>query len=350
MRVLITGAAGYVGSILIEALALSADVDEIVGVDLKRKPNRLAASTKVAWIQADVSTDDWQAAARDHRVDAVVHLAFQIRQLYGRREETQRRWNIGGARKVIAFAFSEPSVRRLIHFSTVTAYGAHENNSLAERFTEKVPLNERDYLYGSHKREIEQLLHDAYTASDRRTHVTVLRCASISGPYGRFALGRFGIVSTLTGMLPFLPCGRADFGRQYLHEDDIADIVPLLLTTPSRDGYEAFNASPEDYLASADLASLLRKRTITIPPALLRGLFALCWHISRGRIPTPRGAWKFLTYPIAVDGSALTETYNYRYQFTSADALMARAGRHSAIAAAPAVERQGGERNTETIP
>jgi nucleoside-diphosphate-sugar epimerase len=322
MRVLITGAAGYVGSILINALGSIDEAEEIVGIDLKPKPDRLAAMTKVAWVQADVSTDEWQTAARKHGVDAVVHLAFQIRQLYGRRKEIQRRWNLGGARNVFAFAFGELSIRRLIHFSTVTAYGAHETNSLAERFSETAPLKERDYLYGSHKREIEQLLHDAYAASDRRTQVTVLRCASISGPYGRFALGRFGMVSTLTGVLPFLPCGRADFGRQYLHEDDIADIVALLLTAPSKEGYEVFNASPEDYLASADLASLLQKRRIVVSPALLRGLFMLCWRISRGGIPTPRGAWKFLTYPIAVDGSALTQTYNYRYQFTSADALM----------------------------
>jgi UDP-glucose 4-epimerase len=349
MRVLITGAAGYVGSILIQALELIDGVDGIVGVDLKPKPDRLATATKVAWIQADVSTDGWQTAARNHRVDAVVHLAFQIRQLFGRREETQRRWNIVGARKVFAFAFGEPSVRRLIHFSTVTAYGAHETNSLAKRFSEKAPLNERDYLYGSHKREIEQMLKDAYAASDHRPHVVVLRCASISGPYGRFAAGRFGIVSTLTSLFPFLPCGDADFGRQYLYEDDIAQIVALLLTAPPKEGYEVFNASPDDYLASADLASLLQKRTITIPPVLLRGLFALCWRISRGRVPTPRGAWKFLTYPIAVDGSALTGTYNYRYQFSSADALMARAGRHHAVAVAPAVERQGGEPNTDSI-
>ena len=347
MRVLITGAAGYVGSILISALDSIDEVDEIIGIDLKPKPDRLAAMTKVAWIQADVSTDDWQAAARTHRVDAVVHLAFQIRQLYGRRKEIQRRWNLGGARKVFAFAFGEFSIRRLIHFSTVTAYGAHATNSLAERFSEKAPLSERDYLYGRHKGEIEQLLYDAYAASNRRTQVTVLRCASISGPYGRFALGRFGIVSTLTGTLPFLPCGRADFGRQYLHEDDIAEIVGLLLIAPSKEGYQVFNASPDDYLASADLAALLQKRSIIVSPALLRRLFMFCWRISRGRIPTPRGAWKLLTYPIAVDGSALTRTYNYRYQFTSADALMARAGRHCAIAAASIGGSQGGELNAE---
>jgi UDP-glucose 4-epimerase len=337
MRVVVTGAAGYVGSILVEALHAVDRVDKIVGVDLKPRPDRLAGVAKLGWIQADVSSDDWQAAAHEQGADAVVHLAFQIRQRYGREEQTQRRWNIEGARKVFAFALGEPSVRRLIHFSTVTAYGAQPSNSLAKRMRESELLNEYDYLYGSHKREVEGLLEEAYAASDRGSHVVVLRCASISGPYGRFALGRFGIVSTLTGLMPFLPCGRSDFGRQYLHEDDVEAIVGMLLTAPPKQGYEVFNASPEDYLTAGDLASLLRKRTIFVPPILLRGLFALCWHASRGRIPTPRGAWKFVTFPIAVDGSSLTRAYGYRYRFTSADALMARSGRHLAGADAATI-------------
>jgi nucleoside-diphosphate-sugar epimerase len=167
--------------------------------------------------------------------------------------------------------------------------------------------------------------------------VVVLRCASISGPFGRFALGRFGIVSTLTGLFPFLPCGRADFGRQYLHEDDVAGIVAVLLSAAPNQGYEVFNASPADYLAAADLAALLRKRIVLVPPILLRGLFALCWHASRGQVPTPKGAWKFVTFPIAVDGSSLTRTYGYAYRFTSAEALLARSGRHAAGAGTPAI-------------
>jgi UDP-glucose 4-epimerase len=330
MRVLITGAAGYVGSVLIDALQAMDKVTGIIGVDLMPRPDRLAGNAKIAWIQADVSSDDWQAAAREHGADAVVHLAFQIRQLYGRKQQIQRRWNVEGARKVFAFVFAEPSVRRLIHFSTVTAYGADPGNTIAARLRESAPLREHDYLYGSHKREIEGLLERAYAASDKGTHVVLLRCASISGPYGRFTLGRFGIVSTLTGLFPFLPCGRADFGRQYLHEDDAASIVGTLLSAAPKRGYEVFNASPEDYLAADDLASLIGKRTVIVPPALLRGVFALAWHGSQGRVPTPKGAWKFVSFPIAVDGTALTRTYGCRYQFTSADALMARAGRHRA--------------------
>jgi hypothetical protein len=120
-----------------------------------------------------------------------------------------------------------------------------------------------------------------------------------------------------------------------------------------KNGYEVYNASPEDYLASADLASLLQKRRIAVSPTLLRKLFLLCWHLSRGRIPTPRGAWKCVSYPIVVDGSALTESYGYRYRFTSVDALMACAGRHLAIAAASAAfvgGHQGKERPVPSKP
>jgi UDP-glucose 4-epimerase len=329
MRVLITGAAGYVGSLLISSLEIVDDVTAIVGIDLKSRPERLAGARKLVWIQSDVSTDHWQEAVRAHRVDVVVHLAFQIRQLYGRQEALQHRWNIDGARKVFAFACNEPGVSRLIHFSTVSGYGAWPQNTLTAPFVESAALTESEYLYGRHKRHIEKLLEHIYAASGRRTHVLVLRCASISGPYGRFVLGRFGIVSTLTNLFPVIPCGRADFGRQYLHEDDAADVVHMLLTAPAQAGYEVFNVSPRDYLASQDLASFLGKRAVIIPPLLLRSTFALCWHASRGRVPTPRGAWRFVTYPIAVNGTRLTETYGYEYRFTSADALLAQCGRHS---------------------
>ena len=47
MRILITGAAGYVGSTLIAALQPVDEVAGIIGIDLKPKPDRLAASTSL---------------------------------------------------------------------------------------------------------------------------------------------------------------------------------------------------------------------------------------------------------------------------------------------------------------
>ena len=54
MRVLITGAASHVGSILISALEPTDEVEAIVGVDLKPRPDRLAAFKPLAKITASV--------------------------------------------------------------------------------------------------------------------------------------------------------------------------------------------------------------------------------------------------------------------------------------------------------
>jgi hypothetical protein len=45
---------------------------------------------------------------------------------------------------------------------------------------------------------------------------------------------------------------------------------------------------------------------------------------------TPAGAWKFLCYPIRVDGSRLQQAHGYTYRYSSLQALMAREGRYAA--------------------
>jgi nucleoside-diphosphate-sugar epimerase len=329
MKLLITGAAGYVGSALIDALVQVAWIDRIVCIDLRPQPETIKACSKIQWIQADLSTDGWQSKVRATQIDAVVHLAFQIRQLYGKAITTQERWNIGGARKVFEFALNEPSVHRLVHFSTVTSYGANPKNSLMRRFTEASALREDSYLYGVHKKQVESLLRQLYAATDKSKHVVVLRCASITGPLGRFKHRRYGLVSTLTRGFPIFPCGRSDFGRQYLHEDDITNIVSMLLFKEPKAGLEILNAAPNDYLTTADLAKLLDLRPVVVPPFFLRVLFWLIWQGSQGKIATAPGAWKTLSYPVAVDPSRLAREYGYKCRYSSVDALTARRGRHA---------------------
>ena len=44
---------------------------------------------------------------------------------------------------------------------------------------------------------------------------------------------------------------------------------------------------------------------------------------------TPAGAWKFLSYPIRVDGARLQRDYGFAYRYSSLQALMAREGRNA---------------------
>jgi nucleoside-diphosphate-sugar epimerase len=169
------------------------------------------------------------------------------------------------------------------------------------------------------------------------SHVVVLRLASVSGPRGRFGLNRYGLLSTIAGRFPCLVCGRADWGRQYLHEDDIVAVLNMFVHAAPASGYEVMNVSPPDFLDAGALGRLFGKRVVVLPPRLLRALFLLIWHGTRGAVTTPSGAWRMLTYPIRVDGSRLTGVYDYQYRYTSLQALVAEEG-HYARASRPSLE------------
>jgi len=338
-NVLITGAAGYIGSMVIDSLSPVDSIGKIIAIDLREGTDLCQGREKVRFIQADVSEDSWIAAIRDEHIDVVVHCAYQIRQLYGSKAKVQRRWNVDGARKVFEFALGTSSVRRLIQLSTVSAYGAHAANSVEDNLTERVPLGEDEYLYGMQKKEIEGLLEEIHERYRPSTHVVILRLASVSGPRGRFGLNRYGLVSTVAGRFPFVVGGRSDWGRQYLHEDDIVAVIAMLAHLPADHGLDVFNVSPKDYLTVQDLGRIFKKRVLLIPPVLLRPLFWLLWHGTRGAVTTPPGAWKFLSYPIRVDASRLAEVCGYACRYSSLEALLAETGNYAKGSSRPATDQ-----------
>ena len=329
MNILITGAAGYIGTMLIERLANSDSTDAIYGIDIRAQPARYGYYDKLSWICADIAEDEWVSRIDGKAIDVVVHCAYQIRELYGGKKKQQELWNVNGARKVFEFALTSPSVRRVVHLSTISAYGALPTNATDRLFTEDSPLCEDAYLYGVHKKRVENLLWHLFRRLRPSAHVVVLRLASVSGPRGRFGLNRYGLLSTIAGRFPFLVCGRPDWGRQYLHEDDLIDVLCTCVHLPPATGYQVFNVSPPDFLDAACIGRLFNKRVVLLPPLLLRALFALLWHGTRGAVTTPAGAWKFLSYPIRVDGSRLQRAYGYEYRYSSLQALMAREGRYA---------------------
>jgi nucleoside-diphosphate-sugar epimerase len=249
MNILITGGAGYIGMMLIDRLAHFDSVHSIYAIDIKAQPAQFGNCAKLHWVRADVAADQWVSQVDGKAIDVVIHCAYQIRELYGGRKKTQEHWNLQGARKVFEFALACPSVRRLVQLSTVSAYGARPQNSIDRSLTEESPLCEDVYLYGVQKKQVENLLCHLFRQLRPSAHIVVLRLASVSGPRGRFGLNGYGLLSTIAGRFPFLICGRSDWGRQYLHEDDLIDVISTFVHLPPATGYQVFNVSRRIFLA-----------------------------------------------------------------------------------------------------
>lgn len=344
--IFITGASGYVGAMLCDQFSKRPEVEKIIGLDVEPLPELLKGNQKIVWVQSNTADPGWEAAVRTHAPSVVVHTAWHIREMYGNRKE-EWRWNIDGSNRVFDFAFATPSVKKLIHFSTVASYGAFADNTIDHRFTEQEGFRKSKYLYAEEKRiaeeELERRYRNATEEGKEVPQVFIIRPAAITGPRGRFMRVRFGLQAALSGTLkvekrfiydlislwvsrvPVTP----KWLRQYVHEDDITDIVALLAFTDVSGKYEAFNASPPGpAVLGRGMAEAVGKKTIPVYPWMVRLAFFWMWHLTRGRIPTSRGSWRGYSYPIAVDGSKITTFYGYHYRYESADAFRYTNGRY----------------------
>lgn len=342
--IFITGAAGYIGGMLIEQLSEREDVDKLICLDMEEPTKELKNAPKTVWLQSNTADEDWRREVRANKPDTVIHCAWQIRELYGEHEK-QWRWNVEGSKNVFDLAFSLPSVEKIIYTSTASSYGAFKSNSIEHRFKEEEPFREKEYLYGIEKKVTEKNLEERYESSkeDGNTpEVTVLRLAAVTGPKGRSSTHKFGLMPALSKRLPkgfvyrmvsamitFIPA-TSGWCRQFVHEDDVADIISFFTFKEKEDAYEVFNvAPPGPPVLSKDMAEILDRGRIPVTPLMVRSMFFMMRTLTLGKIPTTKGGWRFYSYPIVMDGSKLTEKHGYNYRCGSREALEKNEGRYA---------------------
>lgn len=122
INIFITGAAGYIGSLLIKELLKKDFIENIIALDREDLPQDIK-SEKIKFIKANTVNEDWRREARAYNPDIVIHLAWQIREMW-KEKKKQWKWNVDGSLNVFDFAFSMPSVKKLIYTSTASVYGA----------------------------------------------------------------------------------------------------------------------------------------------------------------------------------------------------------------------------------
>lgn len=336
---------GYVGEMLCDQFAKRDDVARIIALDKEPQSDFLKEVPKLTYIHANMADDGWQGQVHEYAPDIIVHTAWQIRALYGRSNE-QWRWNVGGSDKVFDFAFTTPSVAKLIYFSTAASYSARVDNTFTHRFTEAEGFRDDDYIYAHEKKVTEERLLTRYERAQadggQVPQVFIVRPAAITGPRGRYMRIRFGLQSALQGNLTggvvnrivtaltsFVPAPPG-WVRQFIHEDDVTDAVAHLAFDEVSGAYEAYNLTPEsEPVYPTDMARAVGKRVMPIRPWMVRLAFWFFWHATRGRIPTCPGSWRFYSYPVLMSGEKLATIYTCAH--TSKDAFQYTDGRYASF-------------------
>lgn len=176
MKVLVTGATGFVGSILMPGLVArygAAAVDAFVlPGDAVPATWRDAGVRVVPGDIADAGAV--RAAVAGH--DRVVHLAALISYWKGDQDRL-RRVNEDGTRAVVEAALAA-GVGRIVHVSSVGAIGFHPDGTPADETT---PFNwPADVLYMGSKRRSQDIVERA--VRERGLKAVILNPASIMGP------------------------------------------------------------------------------------------------------------------------------------------------------------------------
>ncbi len=340
--IFITGGAGYVGEMLCDQFSKRDDVGTIVALDKEPQSDFSKGIDKVVYIKQNMADDGWQEEVAKYEPDVVIHTAWQIRAMYGQADE-EWRWNVEGSNKVFDFALNLPSVDRFIYFSTASSYSARKDNRFSHLFTEEEGFRDDDYIYAHEKKVTEENLkakYDQAKKEGKRTPiVTVVRPAAITGPRGRYMRIRFGLQSALQGNLKggfvnriitlltsFVPATKG-WVRQFIHEDDVNDIVQKFSLDNLDWEYNVFNITPvSEPVYSRDMANAVGKKVLPIQPWMARAAFWFFWHTTRGRIPTCPGSWRFYSYPLLMSGEKLKQVYECKY--SSKDAFRYTDGRY----------------------
>ena len=325
---------GYVGEMLCDQFSKRDDVRQIIALDKEPQGEWCASIPKVTYIQHNMADEGWQEEVAKREPDVVIHTAWQIRAMYGQSKE-QWRWNVDGSDMVFDFALNQPSVDRLVYFSTASSYSARKDNRFEHLFTEEEGFRDDDYIYAHEKKVTEENLKakfDQAKKEGKRTPlVSIVRPAAVTGPRGRYMRIRFGLQSALQGNLKggfinriittltsWVPATEG-WVRQFIHEDDVNDIVEKFSFDELPWDYDVFNITPvSDAVYAPDMAEAVGKKILPIKPWMARFAFWFFWHTTRGRIPTCAGSWRFYSYPVVMSGEKLAKVYTCKYASTDA--------------------------------
>jgi D-erythronate 2-dehydrogenase len=153
MRILVTGAAGFLGSTLIKALVNRKADDEITATDVAAHPPE--ASDRIVWLSGSLEDGAMLESAPLQSFDVVFHLASLPGALAEREPALGRRVNLDATLDLFGLLAAQGRRPRVVYASSVAVYGDMDGRPIGADGPTR-PTS----TYGAHKRMAEIALAD----------------------------------------------------------------------------------------------------------------------------------------------------------------------------------------------
>ena len=320
-RVLVTGAAGYLGSQLIAALAVEAvrRPAAVVAMDVREVPpeKRLAG---VAYEAADIRAPDLAAILQRHAIDTVVHLASIVTPGKNSKREFEYSVDVLGTENLLKACVAS-EVRKIVVSSSGAAYGYHADNPAW--ITEDAPLRgNEEFAYSWHKRLVEEMLAD-YRVRAPQLRQVVFRIGTILGESVR------NQITDLFDKPRLIAIRGSDSPFVFVWDQDV---VGCMVEAVYSDKAGVYNVAGDGALGIGEIAARLGKRCVVFPPWLLQAALALLKPLGLTQYGPEQV--NFLRYRPVLDNRRLKEVFGYLPQKTSAEVFefyLAARARRSAL-------------------
>lgn len=264
MKILVTGAAGFIGSAVVRKLMTEGN--EVVGVDnindyysISLKYDRLEmlgiGEGKEVWgkpvkshlypdftfIRLDIKDKATTAELFEKgKFESVVHLAAQPGVRYSlTHPQAYIENNINGFLNILE-GCRQNEVGHLVFASSSSVYGLNGKTPFSEKDSTSHPVS----LYAATKKSNEMMAH-AYSQVFKLP-VTGLRFFTVYGPWGRPDMSPFLFIDSILKDEPIKVFNHGELWRDFTYIDDIVEsVVRIIKVVPeSNDNWDSVTADP----------------------------------------------------------------------------------------------------------
>ena len=293
-RILITGAAGYIGHQLGNRLAKDYFV---FGTDINKRDG-LTFPLEVL----DVRDNNLVLTLAEYRITHVIHLASVLQASPDRQRDYDI--DVNGTRNVLE-ACVAAKVKHITVTSSGAAYGYHPDNPAW--IDEDDPLRGNpEFAYSDHKRQVEELL-EKYRNEHPELQQLIFRPGTVLGAETR---------NQITGLFlapRLLAIRGSDSPFVFIWDQDVIGTMEQGIR---EDKTGRYNMAGDGALTIQEIARKLDKPLLTLPASVVKaGLQVAKWLAK----PVGPEQINFLRYRPVLSNRRLKEEFGYRLQKTSAE-------------------------------